>query len=165
MKVLFIAGFGPIPDDLSSSRKLYVEDLAIKFNEYGGGYTHAQNVEGSKGFTIWPLSLVAEDCFGTKIWLIDTPKPKAWLEFEVGDIKKASSTEYLFHSPHDLICARILPQIAIEMRFANISPLSAYGQWTLTGSYPVNVLDDMKSFSTVPLILKWNLKSFKDISN
>jgi hypothetical protein len=33
---------------------------------------------------------VAEDCFGTKIWLIDTPKPKAWLEFEVEDIKKAS---------------------------------------------------------------------------
>ena len=52
MKVLFKAGFGPIPDDLSSSRKLYVEDLAIKFNGYGGGYMHAQNVEGSKGFTI-----------------------------------------------------------------------------------------------------------------
>ena len=52
MKVLFIAGFGPIPDDLSSSRKLYAEDLAIKFNEYGGGYMHAQNVEGSKGFAI-----------------------------------------------------------------------------------------------------------------
>ena len=33
---------------------------------------------------------MAEDCFGTKIWLIDTPKPKAWLEFEVGYIKKAS---------------------------------------------------------------------------
>jgi hypothetical protein len=63
MKVLFIAGFGLIPDDLSSSRKLYAEDLEIKFNEYGGGYMHAQNVDGSKGSAVAALS-----CDGGLFW-------------------------------------------------------------------------------------------------
>lgn len=90
MKILFIAGFGPIPDDISPTRKLYSEDLEIEFNEYEGGYMHAQNVDGSKGFAIWPLSMAAEDCFGSKIWPDDVPKPQAWLEFEVEDVKAAS---------------------------------------------------------------------------
>ena len=90
MKIHFIAGFGPIPDDLAPTKKLYSEDLEIKFNEYEGGYMHAQGLDGSKGFAIWPLSLAAEDCFGTKIWPEDILKPQAWLEFEVEDVKEAS---------------------------------------------------------------------------
>lgn len=90
MNILFIAGFGPIPDDLTSSKKLYSEDLQIEFNEYEGGYMHAQKVEGCKGFAIWPLSMAAEDCFGTKVWPEDVPRPQAWLEFEVEDVKVAS---------------------------------------------------------------------------
>lgn len=90
MKILFIAGFGPIPDDLSPSKKLYSKDLEIEFNEYEGGYMHAQRLDGCKGFAIWPLSLAAEDCFGTKVWPEDIPKPQAWLEFEVEDVQAAS---------------------------------------------------------------------------
>ncbi len=90
MKVLFIAGFGPIPDDLNPSRKLYANDLGIKFNEYEGGYMHGQNIDGCKGFAIWPLSLAAEDCFGTRVWPAEIPRPQAWLEFEVEDVKEAS---------------------------------------------------------------------------
>ena len=90
MKILFIAGFGPIPDDLSSSKKLYSKDLEIEFNEYEGKYMHAQKLDGCKGFAIWPLSLAAEDCFGTKIWPEDLPRPQAWLEFEVEDVQDAS---------------------------------------------------------------------------
>jgi predicted enzyme related to lactoylglutathione lyase len=90
MRILFIAGFGPIPDDLAPSKKLYSEDLEIQFNEYDGGYMHAQKVDGCKGFAIWPLTLAAEDCFGTKTWPEGTPKPQAWLEFEVEDVKEAS---------------------------------------------------------------------------
>lgn len=51
---------------------------------------HAQNIGGSKGFAIWPLSMAAEDCFGSKTWPEDVPKPQAWLEFEVEDVKAAS---------------------------------------------------------------------------
>lgn len=90
MKILFIAGFGPIPDDLDPSRKLYSDDLDIEFNEYEGGYMHAQKIDGSKGFALWPLSLAAEDCFGEKTWPDEIPKPQAWLEFEVEDVKEAS---------------------------------------------------------------------------
>ncbi len=90
MKILFIAGFGPIPDDLPQSRKLYSEDLGIEFNEYEGGYMHAQNLDGSKGFAVWPLSLAAEDCFGTKNWPDGVPRPQAWLEFEVENVKEAT---------------------------------------------------------------------------
>jgi hypothetical protein len=90
LKILFIAGFGPIPDNLTPSKKLYSEDLEIKFNEYEGGYMHAQHIDGCKGFAVWPLSLAAEDCFGTKTWPEDIPKPQAWLEFEVEDVKLAS---------------------------------------------------------------------------
>lgn len=90
MKIMFIAGFGPVPDDLAPSRKLYSDDLGITFNEYEGGYMHAQNLEGSRGFAIWPLSLAAQDCFGTGEWPKELPRPQAWLEFEVEDLKEAS---------------------------------------------------------------------------
>lgn len=90
MRLLFMAGFGPIPDDLSSSRKLYSKDLEIEFNEYEGGYMDAQGLDGSKAFAIWPLSLASEDCFGTKVWPEEMPKPQAWLEFEVEDVQQAS---------------------------------------------------------------------------
>lgn len=90
VRILFIAGFGPIPDDLAPSKKLYRDDLEIEFKEYDGGYLHAQKIDGCKGFAIWPLSLAAEDCFGSKIWPEDVPKPQAWLEFEVEDVKEAS---------------------------------------------------------------------------
>ncbi len=90
MRIMFIAGFGPIPKDLSPSKKLYREDLDIRFNEYEGGYMHAQKIEGSKGFAVWPLSLAAQDCFGTESWPEDILEPQAWLEFEVEDVKEAS---------------------------------------------------------------------------
>lgn len=117
MKILFIAGFGPIPDDMAPSKKLYSEDLEIKFNEYEGGYMHAQKIDGSKGFAIWPLSMAAEDCFGTKIWPTNVPKPQSWLEFEVEDIKEASEEikskgyELLldsFEEPYGQIVSRFL---------------------------------------------------------
>lgn len=46
MKILFIAWFGPIPNDLVPSKKLYSEDLEIRFNEYEGGYMNARKIEG-----------------------------------------------------------------------------------------------------------------------
>ena len=78
---------------------------------------HAKNLEGSKEFAIWPDSLAAQDCFGTKIWSLDIPKPQVWLEFEEEDIKKASEEmerkEYKllldsFEEPYDQIVSRFL---------------------------------------------------------
>lgn len=88
--LLFVAGFGPIVDDLGASRKLYSEDLGIQFDEFEGGYMHAKKIDGCKGFALWPLSMAAEDCFGTKAWPEGMVKPQAWLEFDVKDLKAAS---------------------------------------------------------------------------
>ena len=40
IKVLFIAGFGPIIRDNDASRRLYMDALGISFKEEEGGYLH-----------------------------------------------------------------------------------------------------------------------------
>ena len=51
MRILFIAGFGPIPDYLLPTKKLYSGDLEIEFHEYEGGYMHAQKLMAAKGLS------------------------------------------------------------------------------------------------------------------
>jgi hypothetical protein len=55
IKVLFIAGFGPIVRDASVSRKLYNRVLGIGFKEEDGDYLHTEALEGAKTFALWPL--------------------------------------------------------------------------------------------------------------
>ena len=90
IKVLFVAGFGPIVRDTKSSRKLYVKDLGLSFTEEEGGYLHTEDVEGVKTFALWPLSQAAQSCFGTDTWPAEVPVPQAWLEFDVEDVESAS---------------------------------------------------------------------------
>ena len=40
VKILFVAGFGPIVRDTSESRKLYGGVLGIRFKEESGSYLH-----------------------------------------------------------------------------------------------------------------------------
>jgi hypothetical protein len=91
VEVRFIAGFGPIVRDSASSRKLYVDDLAISFKEEAGGYLHTEALKGAKTFALWPLRQAAQSCFGSNDWPDDTPVPQAWLEFEVDDVGQATS--------------------------------------------------------------------------
>ena len=51
MRILFIAGFGPIPDYLLPTKKLYSGDLEIEFHEYEGGYMYAQKLMVAKGLS------------------------------------------------------------------------------------------------------------------
>ncbi len=90
MKILFVAGFGPVSSDMPKSRSLYVETLGIDFKQETGGYLHTDGLEGCKAFAIWPLEQAAESCFGTSRWPDDTPKPSAWLEFDVDDVEAAT---------------------------------------------------------------------------
>jgi catechol 2,3-dioxygenase-like lactoylglutathione lyase family enzyme len=92
IKVLFVAGFGPIVSDLEASRALYVRTLGIRFNEMDGGYAHTEQLEGVKAFALWPLAQAAESCFGVPEWPSDVPQPQAWLEFDVDDIVTASAS-------------------------------------------------------------------------
>lgn len=90
MKVLFIAGFGPISTDVNDSRRLYENVLGIRFTAEAGDYLHTEAVEGAKTFAVWPLSQAAQSCFGSDEWPADVVTPHAWLEFDVEDIETAS---------------------------------------------------------------------------
>ena len=91
VKVLFIAGFGPIARDAAASRKLYAEDLGIPFKEERGGYLHTEALQGARSFALWPLSQAAQSCFGRASWPGDIPVPQAWLEFEVDSVERTTA--------------------------------------------------------------------------
>lgn len=91
MKILFVAGFGPIVRDREASRRLYGDDLGISLNAEDGGYLHTEGLSGVKTFALWPLSQAAESCFGSPEWPAQMPVPQAWLEFDVDDVAAATA--------------------------------------------------------------------------
>ncbi len=91
MKVLFIAGFGPIAADVEESRRLYEDALGIGFKVEDGEYRHTEELKGANSFAVWPLEQAAESTFGAKEWPADVPRPQAWLEFDVEDVAEATS--------------------------------------------------------------------------
>ncbi len=102
IKILFVAGFGPIVDKGKASEKLYMETFDIPFKQevrtFGipskqeeGGYLYTEEMEGVKHFALWPLSLVAQACFDKDSWPRDIPVPQAWIDFEVDDLEKATA--------------------------------------------------------------------------
>jgi catechol 2,3-dioxygenase-like lactoylglutathione lyase family enzyme len=90
VKILFVAGFGPIVRDTAESRKLYGEVLGIPFKEESGSYLHTEALKGAKTFALWPLSQAAQSCFGKDTWPDSIPAPQAWLEFDVDSVETAT---------------------------------------------------------------------------
>lgn len=90
MKVLFVVGFGPIVSDMRKSAAFYRESLGISFQEEADGYLHTEDLQGARTFALWPLSQVAQSCFGVNEWPADLPTPTSWLEFDVEDVAEAS---------------------------------------------------------------------------
>lgn len=101
IEVLFMSGFGPIIQDDAASQKLYLEALGLPMKKEDNNYCHTDSLAGAKYFALWPLSQVAESCFGTKTWPKDIPAPQASIEFEVKDVSKA--TEVLKAKGYKLI--------------------------------------------------------------
>ena len=91
IKILFIAGFGPIVREPAKSRKLYGEVLGIPFKEESDEYLHTEALKGAKSFALWPLSQAAQSCFGKDSWPANIPVPQAWLEFDVDSVEKATA--------------------------------------------------------------------------
>jgi catechol 2,3-dioxygenase-like lactoylglutathione lyase family enzyme len=89
IRVLFVAGFGPIVREPTASRRLYVDTLGVHFEE-SNGYLHTEALEGAKAFALWPLTQAAESCFGADQWPDEVPIPQAWLELEVEDVADAT---------------------------------------------------------------------------
>jgi hypothetical protein len=90
-KVLFVAGFGPIVQDIPKSHKFYLDTLGLSFKKEEGDYLHTEKLKGVNSFALWPLAQAAQSCFGSESWPSDLPVPQAWLEFDVDDIKQATT--------------------------------------------------------------------------
>lgn len=90
IKVLFIAGFGPIVREDTPSRALYSKVLGISFKEEAGGYLHTEALRGANSFALWPLSHAAQSCFGKYSWPNEVPVPQAWLEVDVESVEQAT---------------------------------------------------------------------------
>jgi hypothetical protein len=91
IKILFIAGFGPIVREGDASRNLYQQALGIGFKEEDGGYLHTEAMKGANSFALWPLAHAAQSCFGKDAWPGEIPAPQAWLEFDVESVEKATA--------------------------------------------------------------------------
>ena len=91
VKILFIAGFGPIVRDTGDSHKLYRDLLGIAFKEESDGYLHTEALPGAKSFALWPLAQAARSCFGKDTWPADMQTPQAWLEFDVENVEQATA--------------------------------------------------------------------------
>jgi catechol 2,3-dioxygenase-like lactoylglutathione lyase family enzyme len=89
VRVLFVAGFGPVARDLEASKRFYREALGIAF---GGDdeYPTTEDLGGVKHFGLWPLAQAAESCFASSEWPADVPAPQGWIEFEVDDVTEAA---------------------------------------------------------------------------
>lgn len=91
VKILFVAGFGPIVRDRALARKLYADALGVRFKEEEGGYLHTEALPGARSFALWPLDQAAQSCFGSSSWPVDIQVPQAWLEFDVEDVEEATT--------------------------------------------------------------------------
>ncbi len=90
MKVLFVAGYGPITTNTKESAAFYRESLGLSFKEEDDEYFHTSDLKGVKEFALWPLAQAAQSCFGVNEWPTDLPTLTSWLEFDVEDVAEAS---------------------------------------------------------------------------
>ena len=91
MKIKFLSTLAVIAPDPPASRKLYVDALGLPLESRGDNDYHAsEQIGGCKHFAVWPLSQVAEACFGTAQWPGERPVPQVSIEFDVADAPAAS---------------------------------------------------------------------------
>jgi len=93
MKVLFVAGFGPLVKDPKESKAFYVDALGLPMEQRPDNpdYYHSEKLDGVRHFALWPLAEAAQSCFGTGVWPKDVPEPSSWLEFDVEDVAAATA--------------------------------------------------------------------------
>ena len=101
MKVLFVAGFGPIVRDMDAALRFYRDTLGLPLEESGDVST--EKVDGVKHLGLWPLADAAESCFGSREWPSNVTAPQAWIEFDVEDV--AAAAEELRAKGYQLLVA------------------------------------------------------------
>jgi len=101
MKVLFVAGFGPIVRDTDAALRFYRDTIGLPLAESGDVST--EKVDGVKHLGLWPLADAAESCFGSREWPSNVTAPQAWIEFDVEDV--AAAAEELRAKGYQLLVA------------------------------------------------------------
>jgi catechol 2,3-dioxygenase-like lactoylglutathione lyase family enzyme len=91
VKVEVLSTVAVIAPDPPHSRRLYVDALGLPLAGEAGDYQHSEQIDGCKSFGIWPLSQVAEACFGSPEWPAERPVPQVSIEFDVGDAAAVSA--------------------------------------------------------------------------
>ena len=92
LKVLFVAGFGPLVRDPRASKAFYLDALGLPLEAmpHDPDYLHGEKIEGVRHFALWPLASAAESCIGAGAWPDGIPAPHSWLEFDVEDVATAT---------------------------------------------------------------------------
>jgi catechol 2,3-dioxygenase-like lactoylglutathione lyase family enzyme len=92
LKVMFVAGFGPLTRQPNASKAFYVDALGLPMEQREGNpdYYHSEKLDGVRHFAAWPLKEAAQSCFGKDDWPANIAEPHAWLEFDVEDVGAAS---------------------------------------------------------------------------
>lgn len=90
MKVVFVAGFGPVVREMEANNAFYGAALGLPL-EGDESYLHTTELDGTKHFALWPLAGAARSCFGADRWPQDLPAPQAWVEFDVDDVAAATA--------------------------------------------------------------------------
>jgi len=101
MKVLFVAGFGPVVRDMDAALHFYRDTIGMPLVE--GEDVSTEKVEGVKHFGLWPLADAAESCFGSREWPSNLAVPQGWIEFDVDDV--AAAAEELRSKGYRLVVA------------------------------------------------------------
>jgi catechol 2,3-dioxygenase-like lactoylglutathione lyase family enzyme len=92
LKVLFVAGFGPLVREPAASKQFYVDTLGLPLEPMADDatYYHGEKLAGVRHFALWPLAAAARSCFGKDVWPKAIPVPHSWLEFDVEDVESAT---------------------------------------------------------------------------
>jgi len=101
MRVLFVAGFGPVVRDMDAALRFYRDTIGMPLVE--GEDVSTEKVEGVKHFGLWPLADAAESCFGSREWPSNLAVPQGWIEFDVDDV--AAAAEELRSKGYRLVVA------------------------------------------------------------
>jgi catechol 2,3-dioxygenase-like lactoylglutathione lyase family enzyme len=92
MKIEFLSTLAVIAPDPPNSRKLYVDALGLPLAGHeSDGYHQTDEIGGCHHFGVWPLSQVAEACFGTEQWPAERPVPQVSIEFDVANAAAVGS--------------------------------------------------------------------------
>jgi catechol 2,3-dioxygenase-like lactoylglutathione lyase family enzyme len=88
LKVVFVAGFGPIIKDAGAAKAFYADALGLPMEQQPDNpdYLHSEKIDGVRHFALWPLREASRACFGRDDWPTNLPEPHAWLEFDVEDV-------------------------------------------------------------------------------